>query len=258
MIFYFSGTGNSYYAATKMQAENEQIVSIGECVKKKQFDFTLEDGESLGFVCPTYFYGIPLAVSHFIKKLNLKGSAPKYTYLVLTCGGSIGGADRMLDEKLFEAQGLTLDAAFVVKMPDNYFLMYDLDSEEEQNKVLDSAETRLAEIRESVMSCEWAGMASPKGALMLSKLVYPFYIKGRKTEKFWTQDSCIGCGVCASRCPVNAIKIIDGRPVWVKERCIHCLACARCGAVQYGKKTENRTRYVHPIWRKKKASHAHH
>lgn len=36
---------------------------------------------------------------------------------------------------------------------------------------------------------------------------------------------CIGCGACASICPVNAIKLVNGKAQINKEKCIRCGAC---------------------------------
>ncbi len=36
---------------------------------------------------------------------------------------------------------------------------------------------------------------------------------------------CIGCGACASICPVNAIKLVNGKAQINKDKCIRCGAC---------------------------------
>ena len=59
---------------------------------------------------------------------------------------------------------------------------------------------------------------------------------------------CTGCGRCAALCPERTISLVSGRPVWQGE-CTRCLACLhRCpaGAIQYGRGTEKRERYVNP------------
>ena len=39
-------------------------------------------------------------------------------------------------------------------------------------------------------------------------------------------DDCIGCGACASVCPVEAISEGDGKYVIDPDTCIECGACA--------------------------------
>ncbi|WP_407057868.1 EFR1 family ferrodoxin [Gudongella oleilytica] len=58
-----------------------------------------------------------------------------------------------------------------------------------------------------------------------------------------------GCGVCEKICPSGTITMNMKRPEWTEERCIHCLACLhRCpqNAIQYGRKTDGRGRYINP------------
>lgn len=53
MVFYFSGTGNSRYAASRIAEEtNERLVSITDCCKKHEFAYTLDEGEALGIILP--------------------------------------------------------------------------------------------------------------------------------------------------------------------------------------------------------------
>ena len=64
-------------------------------------------------------------------------------------------------------------------------------------------------------------------------------------------ESCVGCGLCAKNCPVSAIELRAGRPVWTKKQCVMCLSCLhRCPkfAIQYGGKTAKHGQYVHPLY----------
>ena len=249
MIFYFTGTGNSQYAAQKLASDGEDVVSVVECLRKDSYSFQLQENEAVGLVFPVYFGGLPIAVRQFIERLRLS-QKPAYLYGVMTCGGSLAGAGAMLRERLGEA-GYRLDASYAVQMPDSYMVMFPAPTEKEETKLLARAELDLERIRSKIVCRDrvFAGMSLPGRAV--TAVMYPQYLRGRKTAPFHTNDSCIRCGVCAGRCPSRAISMETGSPTWVKERCTFCMSCARCGAIEYGDKLTGKVRYKHPMLRKK-------
>ena len=57
----------------------------------------------------------------------------------------------------------------------------------------------------------------------------------------------IRCGLCKDVCIDEIIEMEDGKPKWTNDRCSHCMGCiSRCPkeAIQYGKVTQKRVRYV--------------
>jgi len=81
-----------------------------------------------------------------------------------------------------------------------------------------------------------------------SAVVSPLFNRfARRTEPFFATDACTACGLCERICPRGCITVTD-KPAW-SGSCLQCLACLhRCPvrAVQYGKSTEGKGRYVHP------------
>ncbi len=248
MIFYFSGTGNSYDAAMRMQGQEERLYNITDCIWNKQFSFVLEEEERVGFVFPVYFGGLPSIVQTFLSKVHFDRT-PGYLYAVLTCGGNPYGAGNMTADTLGR-NGLVLDAVWPVVMPDNYLFLYEPDTEEQKMAALEKAGPVLEEIRTHIEKKEINDPAGRRKDRAVTALMYPFYVHGRRTKKFWTDDQCIGCATCVNRCPAKAMTMENGHPKWIKDRCIHCMACIRCGAVQYGKKTVGKYRYKNPVLKK--------
>lgn len=240
MIYYFSGTGNSKHAAEVIaSAVNETPVDIVDSIKNGIFGSC--DDEITGFVFPVYFWGLPEIIKRFASMPELKKSLGKYVFCVITCGANTGNADKMLAKKL----GRSLDYSFSLRMPDNYVVMYDPCEKEKAQKFLRHADKELEEIRKDIVSRESGRKGSTQGGAK-SAFVSMLYDPFRTTKKFYADDSCISCGICAKNCPDNAIEIKNGKPVWVKAKCQHCTACInRCPkkAIQFGKGTESRRRY---------------
>ncbi len=252
MIFYFSGTGNSLYAAKTIACkQGEALISISSAVNSSKafYEYELGENEIIGFVYPVYAWGPPAVVLAFIKKLKLKKYRENYTFSVATCEKNIGNTVKVLDACLWKA-GLKLDSGFSIKMPNNYILLGDVDAKEIENEKLLAAEKRLERINEVIRQRVKGVFEVEKGFFpqLLTGVINPiFYRHAIDPGMFYAEDHCIGCGTCKKVCNCNNIKV-DGKPQWGR-RCTQCLACIHycpTRAVQYGKTTRKKGRYTNP------------
>ena len=256
MIYYFSGTGNSY-AVAKILADNlyEPLQDIAQAVKEKQYSYTFSEGERLGIVFPVYTAAPPKIVLDFINQLELDGSP--YTFVVCTCGDSAGKSIDFV-EKILAKKGCKLHSGFSVVMPNNHITLFEGETDASLQEKLVSAEQTIARIQKAILQekTNFFRVKREKISPILAYIVNPiFQKKGTQTKPFFVTDSCISCGLCEKVCNAGCIKLTNGKPVWTEQNCAMCLACLnRCPvtAIQYGKKTANRNRYVHPIYQTKK------
>lgn len=278
MIFYFSGTGNTRWAAARIaKAANDRLVFIpdvidGDCV------FEVKD-ENIGFVFPVHGWRPPKLVREFISKLTIKPQLSSTTpqpriYALCTAGDSIGKTMEILEKDL-QAKGLHLDAAYSLIMPESYVGLpfMDVDPKERERKKLKKAEEDLERIITLLSSPEWDTVVShvagntkqslPKGrdgeggALhrgplpwLFSGPIGAFFVKRLVTDKpFHVEtDRCILCGKCAEVCPVHDITGGKGKsPEWLHNgRCLTCFTCYHhcpTHAIEFGRRTKSKGQY---------------
>lgn len=255
MIFYYTGTGNSGYVASLIaKANNDIMISISKLInEEKELEFTLKDGEVIGFIYPIYGYAPPKMVKEFIKNVKFKNYRNNYNFSIATCGGNAGNAMGIIKKEL-NNKGMTLNSGFSIIMPNNYILLGDVDSKEVERRKLQNAEDEIKGINTVIKERRQNVFELKKGftSRFLTSAAIPVYeIFFNNVSKFYSTDDCISCGKCEKVCNSNIITLVKGRPQWSGE-CSQCLACIHyCPkkAIQYGKSTVKKGRYTNPCFK---------
>jgi ferredoxin len=249
MIFYFSATGNSKYVATRIAAETgDHVISITDCLKMDKFAFSLNPGERIGLVCPTYFCILPTVVEEFLQLITLTAVGKPYVYFVATYGTTTGQVG-LRGNQYMKMKGFPMNAQFSVKMPDTWTPIFNLTNKVKLQKINDLAEPQIDEVIKKILNAQEGDFIKNKTPRFIVNLYAPTYEKARKTSHFLVEASCIGCGTCAKGCPVTAIEMQNGKPVWTSDKCVMCLSCLHhCPtfSIQYGNKTKTHGQYINP------------
>jgi len=249
MIVFFTGTGNSRYVAQYLAVQlGDSFVDAGKLIQEGT-TAALRSNTPWVFVCPTYAWQIPHIFRDWIRSGDFRGS--RAVYFVMTCGGGIAKAEKSNNDLCLQKAFLHMGTIGVV-MPDNYIAMYDTPTPQEAEKIRLAAHTDL----DAIAACIDSGMpfeAVKHGPLdgLLSSLLNKMFCTGMvKADKFFATEACTGCGSCVTACVCKNITLIAGHPRWEKN-CIHCMACiCSCpqNAIEYGKKTSGRIRYLCPSY----------
>ena len=244
MILYFSGTGNSNYVAKRIaDALGDALVNLNDRIKASDTS-SVETGERVIIVTPTYAWRIPRVVRDWLRKTELRGA--RLVWFVMTCGSEIGNADKYNRDLCAEKSVACMGTAQIV-MPENYIAMFSAPQADKARQIVAQAEPSIdraiaaiqanqpfAPTRNNLYDRFMSGPVNP--------IFYKFFVKA---DAFTVSSACIGCGQCAKRCPMNNVTLKDGKPSWGKN-CTHCMACiCYCPkeAIEYGKKSVGQPRY---------------
>lgn len=215
MVFYFTATGNSLYAAKKF---SDEPVSIPQIIHGDNLFF---EDDSIGIVFPVYCNMPPSIVADFLNKATFKTD---YFYAILTYGNRHSGAAEYT-RQIAEQAGLKLDYACNILMVDNYLPMFDMDEQKTIDKHVDEQLNRAVEdvkARRRYIPPITDEEIKHHEELMAINKKMPQFNSG---EQLMFKDGCTGCGICAKVCPIGNITLENKRAVRKSEKCLFCLAC---------------------------------
>jgi 4Fe-4S binding domain protein len=272
MIFYFSGTGNSKWAAKTLALETgDTLVSIPEVIKS-DCSFTLEKDEHVGFIFPIHGWRVPNIVKEFLTKLKIKtlgedtSHIKHYCFCLVTAGDSIGKAMERFQQQLKSVtvnDALSLKAVCSLIMPESYVGLpgMDVDTKEKELEKKELASKQLKEFsnilkqhphKDSNQIWGWNQLIRGPIPSFFSGPVGGFFERFLITDKPFHVDSrrCVKCGICANVCPVGDIKGGLGfEPEWLHNgKCLTCFSCYHhCPhhAIEFGKRTQKKGQYFY-------------
>ncbi len=249
MIFYFSATGNSKHVARSIaDANGDEILYMPELLDSGSMSFDVSGEKMLGFVSPTYYWGLPSVVKKFLENIKITFRERPYTFFVATYGTKNGCISQSA-ERILSRKGIAIDAFYEVRMPDSWTPVFDLTDETNVQRRVKVADEKIEEVKTQISSRTKGSFMSDCIPEFISNMFHDMYDKARLTENLMVEDQCAGCGTCAGNCPVHAIMMENGRPRWILDRCVMCLGCLhRCPnfAIQYGGKTKDHGQYMNP------------
>ena len=267
MIFYFSGTGNTKWAASKLaSATHEDLISIAPYMRADDSShtlaepFILKENERLGFVFPVHGWRVPKLVREFIGKMKVQREEPDaernsasaeskassasarnqpFAFCVCTAGDSIGLTIENLNEVIsqnpsLQALGITkVSSSYSLIMPESYVGLpfMDVDTKEKEIRKKSKSAQELAVICEEIFDRKEGVNRLVKGPIpwFFTKVVGGFFENVLITDKRFhvEKDKCVKCGICANVCPVGDIKGGHGE---YPEWLHHkdCLTCFTC------------------------------
>ncbi len=240
-IYFFTGTGNSYRTAQKLKELSVanghlSLLTPVDGLKRKDIKPAPED-HLFAFFYPTHGFSLPWHMLKFIcrfpsgkgKVALVNNRAGMKMGRLFTPG--LSGIALLLPMIILLIKGYRIAAMVPLDTPSNWISIHP----GIRKKVVSSIFLQ----RENEIAHMWACLKKGKGYyplkfflllpldLLISpiSLAYVFYGRFMLARTYLADHKCNGCGLCADRCPVGAIKMIRKQPYWT-YRCESCMRCA--------------------------------
>lgn len=244
-IYYFTGTGNTLKIAKEIATAfgDTELVRITDDLKVESVPASFE---RVGIMAPVYKGGLPCMVMDFLPKLDI--SQESYVFSILTCDAmEINGHASILE--ILAKKNVKVQSTFTFIMPANNMTWRAPDPVEKQQKLFAQNAEQIKEVFQAVKEKQAIPYAFKNRLFRtLGSKAYKKFKPHEADKNFYTEDTCIKCGLCEKVCPAHNVKLIDGKPTWLHhcENCTACLQLCPKQAIQYGEKSKKWSRYHHP------------
>ena len=210
---YFSGTGNSRYAAELFCNEYDEAAKAFSIEDDNVIE-AVKNEDMLVFAYPVQYSTVPKILRDFIIS-NKEVWKDKKIFIIATQGLFSGDGAGIIG-RILQEYGAEILGGLHLKMPDSISDEKILKRSPEKNRELVKAAEQ--KIRKAVSHLK-SGNPTQEGIGVLYRMAGFFGQRLRIDE-----DKCIGCGKCEKLCPMNNIKVID-RKVVQKNQCTMCYRC---------------------------------
>jgi len=235
-IFYFSGTGNTWWCAQEIQkqfnAENNDCSAISiEQAATEMVKTACRDSDIIGIGYPIYGSDLPQPMKDFIDVTlpeNSEGQTKLFTFctqLLFSGDGAYVYHDELQRKNWEISWSVHLrmpNNICVTKMPFPYTT-----NQNKINKRLAKSKKKIEKFTRTIIS----GKTLRQGSTSISKLLgllqrnpYRKYYPRMQNDITIDSDTCINCNRCITICPTNNL-YSDDDGIKAKGSCVLCVRC---------------------------------
>jgi Pyruvate/2-oxoacid:ferredoxin oxidoreductase delta subunit len=241
-LYFYSGSGNSYRAATWMAAAGDggaavRVRPIGSAQPAQE----IGGGETalLGLVMSTHGFTAPWPMLRFALRLPRRR---KTHAVVVATRAAFEGSACLLIALILLLKGYRVRGTLGVSMPSSWITVHPGFPPDRVAKIMPQARLQVSHFRDTISAGQRSFTSWPGSILGL--LILPislgYLLLGRffLGKLFFASDDCTGCGLCAEHCPNQAIEMRgrEGRcrPYWTFrcESCVRCMAYCPTQAIE--------------------------
>jgi len=246
LIYYWSGTGNSYRISTWVEKIAKeyglccQLKSVDKCNPAKEIKNEKEN--ILGIIFPTHGFTAPWHILKFVWQLPRNKSA--HVFCIAARAGlkfgsvfppGISGSATFIIAFILLIKGYHVRGAMSVDMPSNWFSLHPIQKQQTHEAIINRGEEKTNRFVANIFRgwlawLTWNNLYELSWGILLSPISVAYLFVGRffLAKLFFANNDCDGCAVCANHCSVDAIHMWgkeNPKPFW-RYNCESCMRCA--------------------------------
>jgi ferredoxin/flavodoxin len=245
ILFYFSGTGNTKWAADRIK---ERFEFYGSTLELSNIELNEENNinnyEYLVIGMPIHAESAPRIVSDFVKQLPKVENDMKC--IVYSTQRSKRGSAVDYIEKLLKVNGYKVIVKACIQMPNNYhFISKKEQTEEDIKELMSKAGSDIKQLVIDFINEDKTKVSSLGIRQIVDRMANNIFYKSLHTmsKSMTSGDECNKCGLCLRNCPVGNITFENGHALF-HSKCIMCLRCiyiCPVNSIKYNGRKTNQT-----------------
>lgn len=242
-MYYFSGTGNARNVAHWMAAawrERGRDAVVVDVARARPEDLKVGPADEVGLASPTHGFNFPPITLAFLFAFP-RAARRNRAFVFNTRAGvrlrgrclpGLSGVAQILAAAILSWKGYRVAGMRPVDLPSNWISIHPGLREDNVRAIYRRCEaiTRRSAARLLDGGRDLRALWDLPQDLLLAPIALGYYLAGRFffARSFVASAACDGCEACVRECPVEAVRMIDGRPFW-SYRCESCMRCMnRC------------------------------
>jgi len=257
IIYFFSGTGNSYRVAKWVKEKAEKTGS--ECKLlftrkvKKVNENNKWERKVIGIIFPTHGFTMPWEILKFV--CRLPRSKKTHAFCIATRASlkigcvtipGMSGNGTFVVALILAIKGYKIRGVMSVNMPSNWFLVHPIQSINKQKEILERSRKKIIGFASKIFTGRkvWFtlnNLYEITDGILFSLISIGYLLIGRffHSKLFFANSNCTSCGLCVSNCPFKAIKMKGkhkAKPFWTYkcESCMKCASICQHNAIEMG------------------------
>ena len=263
VIFYFSGTGNTWWTSIELKKELENLGNTVEMyslenptLKEEGFiSQIIEKNDHIFIGFPVYGSALPKNMRDFVRDLPEVSDNTKFGVLC-TQGGFSGDANWYFKKEI-ETKGYKFLQSFQINFTTNFNVaMFPFSlSKPAEGKKLEKKKRKVSKkikrMAEKIANNERYIEGRRFYQMLLGRIQRCMFLRGEekipKGFKFF-KDRCTKCKLCVKTCPTNNLILDESKDLELirKDNCILCFRCYNfCPslAINFGKNIKDPNKY---------------